>query len=753
MPPYNRRSYADRNSVATTELARADGLEGCKSRVLAAFKGSKIPDKTGDLPRFDIEELEVGDVLGKGQFGTISEILAFKVCPRGRDKRYQSSRQLGGGPKLSYRFGDDSNNSSDSDNDDAVEKEQAALRDVEARAFLAKHAIRDDGRARYAVKVLSNNVMCDNETFIQGISDIAVETRILSNMEHPNIMKLRAHAKVDPYNEYYFIVMDRLHEKMDERIEKWDRRMNQSGISCIAPFLMNKKDMHHMKSIFQELYKEKVQIVYDLAEALLYVHKLGIVYRDLKTENIGFDIRGDVRLFDFGLSKELRSNQKDDKGTYKLTQLGVGLEGNPKYIAPEVANGEPYNEKCDSYSFAILVWQCMSCQTPYEQHRSIQSFQEQVWIKSNHERPAIEEYWPVPIKLLMKRSWTHDLHERNSMKSISCILRQECIAFLNGMDSSLDHVKRRSTFIFRKDDYAVPKLKPEPYGDRRTSFALTKRKSFSAKSLSQEALAVDPRKKAMAYFGETTASARSLLGGKSRRTRSKPKLVGEYDNVTSSDDCTIASSMTAAERRDARQRSFELKAQRSSKTEKKESAERQVRRSSIGDTAAIMGGLELPAGVFAASDRENIADAVHLTDRDTIVQSKLSRQGSSRSLRKSQRNLMRESSNRSLGSVGSDKSNGVDGNRQHRRSGRRRSMTNCGNSNQENRGIESITKNSNDSIDGLSKSSHSRTGASQKPSRRKLKRSTLNSQQQQPAVPIASLDSAVNNWSDMSDIE
>ncbi len=59
------------------------------------------------------------------------------------------------------------------------------------------------------------------------------------------------------------------------------------------------------------------------------IHHFRIIYRDLKPENIGFDVRGDLKIFDFGLSKEVRNPDAD--GNYALT----GYAGSPIYMAPE----------------------------------------------------------------------------------------------------------------------------------------------------------------------------------------------------------------------------------------------------------------------------------------------------------------------------------------------------------------------------------------------------------------------------------
>jgi serine/threonine protein kinase len=56
-----------------------------------------------------------------------------------------------------------------------------------------------------------------------------------------------------------------------------------------------------------------------------------IIYRDLKPDNIGFDVRGDVKIFDFGLAKEFDPAKKAADGTYKLT----ADTGSLRYMAPE----------------------------------------------------------------------------------------------------------------------------------------------------------------------------------------------------------------------------------------------------------------------------------------------------------------------------------------------------------------------------------------------------------------------------------
>jgi hypothetical protein len=78
---------------------------------------------------------------------------------------------------------------------------------------------------RYAVKILSPEVINDPARYLQGIIDMAIETRFLSDIEHPNIIKMRATAKCDAFSEEYFIGMDRLYDTLGKRIQTWAGRM------------------------------------------------------------------------------------------------------------------------------------------------------------------------------------------------------------------------------------------------------------------------------------------------------------------------------------------------------------------------------------------------------------------------------------------------------------------------------------------------------------------------------------------------
>ena len=81
-------------------------------------------------------------------------------------------------------------------------------------------------------------------------------------------------------------------------------------------------------------------------------------------ENIGYARDGELKLFDFGLAKRLVPDEKTPSGLYNLT----ANTGSLRYMAPEVALGEPYDLRADTYSFSVVFWQICSLTVPYAGH-------------------------------------------------------------------------------------------------------------------------------------------------------------------------------------------------------------------------------------------------------------------------------------------------------------------------------------------------------------------------------------------------
>uniref|UniRef100_A0A6N2L2G8 non-specific serine/threonine protein kinase n=1 Tax=Salix viminalis TaxID=40686 RepID=A0A6N2L2G8_SALVM len=104
--------------------------------------------------------------------------------------------------------------------------------------------------------------------------------------------------------------------------------------------------------------KRRMRMAIDVAKGMNYLHTSHptIVHRDLKSPNLLVDKNWNVKVCDFGLSRIKHHTFLSSKST----------AGTPEWMAPEVLRNEPANEKCDIYSFGVILWELATCQIPWK---------------------------------------------------------------------------------------------------------------------------------------------------------------------------------------------------------------------------------------------------------------------------------------------------------------------------------------------------------------------------------------------------
>ncbi|GMF30393.1 unnamed protein product [Phytophthora lilii] len=93
-----------------------------------------------------------------------------------------------------------------------------------------------------------------------------------------------------------------------------------------------------------------------LVSALEYLHGRGVLYRDLKLENLVLDADGYPKLIDFGLSKPNATRTSERSST---------MCGSAEYMAPEILQHKPYDQRVDLWTFGILFYEMLFGATPF----------------------------------------------------------------------------------------------------------------------------------------------------------------------------------------------------------------------------------------------------------------------------------------------------------------------------------------------------------------------------------------------------
>ena len=166
----------------------------------------------------------------------------------------------------------------------------------------------------YAMKSLKKNVLLDEEQ----VECTLLEKNILQNINYPFLVKMI----------FCFQTVERIY--------------------FVLPFVRGGELFQHLR---QEKYfpEDKVKFYAAIIGlALDYLHNSGIVYRDIKPENILLDEEGYLKLIDFGMAKIL----KDDEQANSFC-------GTPEYLAPEIITGEGHNKMADWWSYGILVYEML----------------------------------------------------------------------------------------------------------------------------------------------------------------------------------------------------------------------------------------------------------------------------------------------------------------------------------------------------------------------------------------------------------
>jgi len=190
-----------------------------------------------------------------------------------------------------------------------------------------------------AIKIVAQHLSTDEATIRRFRREVSIQ----SKLEHPNIVTVIDFSQL-PTGEYYFVMAF------------------VTGVSLQNLLLEEGR---------QDL-KNFLDYAIQLCDGIEYAHRLGIVHRDLKGDNIIIAQMGHqkiVKILDFGIAKALQSGDEltTTAKTAQLTQQGRIL-GTPAYMSPEQAKGEisHIGPTTDIYSIGVIMFQMLAGKLPFE---------------------------------------------------------------------------------------------------------------------------------------------------------------------------------------------------------------------------------------------------------------------------------------------------------------------------------------------------------------------------------------------------
>lgn len=156
----------------------------------------------------------------------------------------------------------------------------------------------------------------------------------------------------------------------------------------------------------------------------------------LQPDNVGFDEQGKVKIFDFGLSRELPEMCTNVNDVYEMS----GKMGTIRYMAPEVALAKPYNQKVDCYSWAMLFWSCLSMEKPYY---DLSRAGHLTLVCKRGERPQTTGL-PEDIERVLVKAWDQRIRSRFTMSEVCGYLRRIEKRLLDDLGQKTVKVQKKS---------------------------------------------------------------------------------------------------------------------------------------------------------------------------------------------------------------------------------------------------------------------------------------------------------------------
>ncbi|KAJ5067742.1 non-specific serine/threonine protein kinase [Anaeramoeba ignava] len=211
-----------------------------------------------------------------------------------------------------------------------------------------------DIKKEFAMKILNKKKLIQESQ----VNHANLENKILSNLNHPFVVKLECSFQT---NNDLFLIMQYI-----------------SG-----------GELYHQMNFIDFFSEDQIRLISaEIILALEYIHSKGIIYRDLKPENVLLDNSGHIYLIDFGFAKEKNSKSNTFCGTIE-------------YMAPEMLLGKEQGFQIDFWSLGCLIYELIHKTPPFYSDNQDNIFKKILKGKFSFSSPASNELKSLIENLLI----------------------------------------------------------------------------------------------------------------------------------------------------------------------------------------------------------------------------------------------------------------------------------------------------------------------------------------------------------------
>ena len=189
------------------------------------------------------------------------------------------------------------------------------------------------------------------------------------------------------------------------RILKFIGATDTHPFSIVTEWMPNGSLYHDLHKTHKLDATQKTIVAFDIARAMQFLHTRQIIHRDLKSLNVLLDKDFLPRICDFGFS---RIESKEEVMTKNV--------GTPHWMAPELLmSSGGYGNKVDVYSYAIVLWEILTSQLPYDGMKQSQIIAS---VLMENLRPKMPPGVPRNLEALMTECWARDPSQRPSFAEV-----------------------------------------------------------------------------------------------------------------------------------------------------------------------------------------------------------------------------------------------------------------------------------------------------------------------------------------------